>query len=183
VELDLVAFGIKANLLAELPRKVAHQARKPFEHLAYRSHAGGKDLSLHAGNEAVDSLTHFHEHRITRFRSQSAEAVLRYDQLANLLHQQIQPPEIHPDLPVRSGLRISTGRDRLDNLNGLHIADCPERGSNFGVGRPGLQPEGETAVEVVPLEFRQSRPYRIYRPHGPRSPQDQRGPRAPHHRT
>src|SRR6185295_19066567 len=109
VQLDLVAFGIEANLLAQLPRKVAHQARKPLEHLAYRGHAGGEDLSLHAGNEPVDSLAHFHEHRIARLHGENTEAVLRYDQLANLLHQQIEPAEIHPDLPVCSGLRIAPG--------------------------------------------------------------------------
>ncbi len=73
-----------------------------------------------------------------RLRGQSAEPILRYHQLAHLLHQEIEPPQIHPDLPVCSGLGIGTGSDRLDDLNGLHIADCPQRGRNLGVGRPGL---------------------------------------------
>ena len=91
VELDLLAFDVEADALAEVAREVAHQPRKALEHLAHRRHPRRDHLGLHPRHQPRDPVAHLGERRIVGAGGQDAQPVLRDDQLADLLHQAIEP--------------------------------------------------------------------------------------------
>src|SRR5436309_794186 len=109
VELDLLALDPERHLLAELARHVAHQPRKPVEHLPHRRHARLENLRLQVGREARDLDGDVVDRRIAPLGRELTQSPPHRDQLTDQHHETVQPPQVDPDVaagapPDRAGV-------------------------------------------------------------------------------
>ena len=87
----------KFDVLVQLAREVAHQARKAFEHLGNRQHPHIHDGALHFLGEAVDDgilVLDFAPHvpravNVLGASGQERQAVLRHHQFGDQVHQRV----------------------------------------------------------------------------------------------
>ena len=180
VELDLLAFDVEPDPLAEVPRQIAHQPGKPLEHLADRGHPRRDHLRLHARHQPRDPVAELGERGIVRAGGHHAQPVLGDDQLAHLLHQPVEPREVDADLPVALH-PVAQRRGGLLEAHRVDLAGAPDRrGQGLLAGRR-LDPEAEPAVELLALELDQRRADRRHHTQhlGPTNRED--GARPPHH--
>ena len=162
IELDLLSFDAERHLLVELPRHVAHEAGKPIEHLPYRRHAGLNDLVLEIGGETRDVDRDLVDVGVLSHpaRGQLVQAAALGHELADQIHEGIEPPQIHADVAAtaagRDGLPGSGGDLTLIRSAAQRDALDVSHGSNSGLDvrgrRGGLELERKPAVEVVRLE-------------------------------
>ncbi len=180
IQLDLLAFHVEPDPLAEIARQVPNQPGEPIEDLADRSHPRRNDLALHRGHQAGDAIAYLAERRVGTGERQHAKPVLGDHELADLLHQGVQPAQVDPDLAAARHALAFTARllerDRLDVARGL------ERGADRLVGRARREPEEEASVELLALELRGGRPEATHGPQRLGAPEDQRRPSATHDR-
>src|SRR6266511_3380042 len=109
VELDLFAFDAERHLLPQLPRDVAHQPWKTVEHLPHRRHARLNDLVLEIGGEARDLNRDLVDRRILAdpARGQLVQAATLGHQLADQVHERVEPAQIDADMPAAPSRRPS----------------------------------------------------------------------------
>ena len=177
VELDLVALGVEADPLAEVAGQVTDQPGKALQHFAHRRHPRGDDFGLDLGDQSRDPVAHLVQRRLRRRGRDHAEPVLRHHQLAHLLHQRVEPAELHPDLP---GLTARGGGLIVVEAHGIDVARAAEHIHDpLVAGRTG-EPEVEAAVEIVAVELRQRGPQRAHHPERLGAPDDQRRPGTAH---
>jgi len=97
VELDVVALGDEAHLLAELPREIPHHPRKLAEDVAHRLHAGLHDRLLELARDLVDPRTDGVETACLPAAEALEQLVAAEHQLTGEVHQVVQDTDGDPD--------------------------------------------------------------------------------------
>src|SRR5207237_805804 len=135
-------------LLVQLARQTAHQAREPVEHLPHGRHARLHDPGLEVPGEPRDLNSDIVDGGIASLRGELVETAARGHQLADQVHQLVQTPHVHPDVPalLRHGLAWSAHPSPR----------CPGR---RGARGPGAAPPAHRrgAPSRRPLAARRSR--------------------------
>ena len=126
VELDLASLDVEPDPLAEIAGQVADQPGEPLQHLTDRRHPRRDHLRLHLGGQPRDAIAHLGEVRVGGLGGERAEPILGHHQLADLLHQRVEPAEVHPDLTALGG-GLGLGVVRLE-AHRLDFAGGAERG-------------------------------------------------------
>ena len=153
VELDLLPLHVEPDLLLQVPREIAHQPGKPLEHFADRRHPGRDHLTLHDGDQPSDALTHLGEHRIGRLDARIARRFFATTSSPTCF---ISASSRGRSIRIWRTCRPRSAADLLQSYR-LDITNRGEGGRDLGIRRPGLQPEGKPAVELVFFQLSQRR--------------------------
>src|SRR5256884_443466 len=106
VELDFLALDPERDLLAELAGQVTHQTGEPVEHLPHRRHARLDDFRLQLARQPRDLNRDIVDRRVSGVGRELVQAAAHGDELADQIHEAVEPPEVHADVPA---LRLGSG--------------------------------------------------------------------------
>ena len=143
IELDFFPLDPKGHLLVELPRDVAHQAREAVEDLPHRRHPRQDDFVLQIGGKARDLDRDLVDLRILSHpaRGDVVQPAALGHELADQIHERVEPPQVDADVAGASPPRTFGGTDlalirAAAERHALDVAHRSDGGLDVG-GRTG----------------------------------------------
>ena len=118
VQLGLLALHRQLDLLVEHLAEVADHPGQLRPELVDRLHPGLHDPFLQLARDEIEPLGGAGQRGVVRLRGAAHQLVAHQDQLADQVHQRVEPVEVHPD--ARGG---STHRRRRRSRLGLVLID------------------------------------------------------------
>jgi len=174
VELDLLPLDAERDLLPQLAGQVPHQTGKAVEHLPHRRHARLDDFVLQLTREAGDLNRDVVDRRVSGGGRELVQPAAHRDELADQIHQAVQPAEFHSDMTAlrlrRGGGGRTGGGERAPLFSAhrdvLHVTRGPHRALDIRGPGGAADAEAEAPVEFVGLERRLGRRHRMHRADG-----------------
>src|SRR5207249_856144 len=169
VELDFLALDPERDLLAELAGQVTHQTGESVEHLPHRRHARLDDFRLQLARQPRDLNRDIVDRRVSGVGRELVQAAAHGDELADQIHEAVEPPEVHADVaalrlgrcgegagPGGGATLFSAHRDML------HLARGPHHPLDLRDPGRSTDAEAEAPIELVGLERRLGRGHRVH---------------------